>query len=169
MEKEYPKRKHPRLKDFDYSSGGAYFITICTYKRRKIFSDVITADGNSDPQSSVAYTKFGHIAEKQLLLLENRYPNLAVDRYVIMPNHIHVIFFLNDDTAGVNPRLTVMDVVCAYKSLTSKDCKDNGFNDRLFQTSFYEHVIRNKDDYDNTVKYILENPTKWYFDEMYSP
>lgn len=65
-------------------------------------------------------------------------------------------------------RPTVMDVVCAYKSLTSKDCKDNGFNDRLFQTSFYEHVIRNKDDYDNTVKYILENPSKWYFDELYS-
>ncbi len=165
---EYPKRKHPRLKNYDYSSCGAYFITICTNKRRKVFSKVITGDDDSDLQGSVEYTEFGHIAEKQLLALEDRYPNLIVDKYVIMPNHIHAILFLKDCAAGVNPRPTVIDAVCAYKSLTSKECKSKGLSDSLFQASFYEHVIRNKDDYDKTVKYILENPLKWYFDELYS-
>ena len=64
-------------------------------------------------------------------------------------------------------RPTIMDVVCAYKSLTSIQCKKNGFSTKIFQTSFYEHVIRDRRDYDEIVKYIDENPMRWYYDELY--
>ena len=84
-----------------------------------------------------------------------------------MPNHIHIIFVFTNETAGASPRPTVMDVVCAYKSLTTRECKKNGFLGKLFQTSFYEHIIRNNEDYSDIAKYIYENPAKWYYDELY--
>ena len=111
---------------------------------------------------------FGKIAEKQLLLLEDRYPCLSVDRYVIMPNHIHVILILDCEVAGASPRPTVMDVVCAYKSLTTIECKKMGLTEKLFQTSFYDHVIRDREDYEKHVRYICENPVRWRYDELYS-
>ena len=102
-----------------------------------------------------------------MLLLEDRYPCLAVDQYVIMPNHIHAIMILNGETAGASPRPTIMDMVCAYKSLTTRECKKNGFDEKLFQNSFYDHVIRDREDYDAHARYIAENPMRWSFDELY--
>ena len=103
-----------------------------------------------------------------MALLAQRYPNLTVDRFVIMPNHIHVILFLKNDAAGASPRPTLMDIVCAYKSLTTRECKKSGFSGKLFQDSFYEHIIRGREDHEEIVKYICENPLRWYFDELYA-
>ena len=101
-------------------------------------------------------------------MLEDRYPCLSVDRYVIMPNHIHVIVILDGDAAGASPRPTIMDAICAYKSLTTRECKKIGMTGKLFQTSFYEHIIRGREDYEEIVKYIYENPLRWYYDELYT-
>ena len=178
-EKELPKRKHTRLQNFDYSTTGAYFITICTQNRQCALSKVVGRGQARNPQSSlyslrrtprapaetngIEYTSLGKIAERQLLLLEERYPFLSVDQYVIMPNHIHVILILDNQTAGASPRPTVMDIVCAFKSLTTRECKKDGFQGSLFQTSFYDHVIRDREDYEKRVKYIEENPMRWYY------
>ena len=70
--------------------------------------------------------------------------------------------------AGACSRPTIMDIVCAYKSLTTRECKKNGFDGKLFQTSFYEHIIRGQEDYDEIAKYIYENPMQWYCDELYA-
>ena len=115
----------------------------------------------------VEYTKFGKIAERNLLLLEKRYSCLKIDRYVIMPNHIHIIFIIDNEAAGASPRPTVMDIVCAYKSLTAIECKKNGLEDKMFQSSFFEHVIRDMDDYNVIAKYIYENPVRWHYDELF--
>ena len=101
------------------------------------------------------------------MLLEQRYPSLKIDRYVIMPNHIHMILML-EETAGVSPLPTVMDIVCAYKSLTTRQCKKVQPIDKLFQTSFYEHVVRGREDYHEIVEYIVNNPKKWELDALYS-
>ena len=106
MENKLPKRKHPRLNDFDYSSNGAYFITVCTQNRRCTLSRIVGRGLAPAETSDVKYTSFGKIAEQQLLLLEKRYNNLTVDKYVIMPNHIHAILILDDETAGASPRPT---------------------------------------------------------------
>ena len=158
------QRKHPRLKNYDYSSAGAYFITICTNNRRCVLSQI------TDRELAPNKTVFGEIAEQQLLLLQEKYPHLYLDHYVIMPNHIHAILILKnlEETAGASPRPTIMDIVCAYKSLTTRECKNHGFSDKLFQSSFFEHVIRDKEDYEIHVKYIHENPLRWYFDELYA-
>ena len=167
-EKELPKRKHPRLDNYDYSSAGAYFITICTQNRRCVLSRIVGRGLAPAETTAIEYTSLGEIAEKQLFLLANRYPYLTIDQYVIMPNHIHIIMILNSKAAGASPRPTVTDIICAYKSLTTRECKKNGFDGKLFQTSFYEHIIRNSDDYNEIAKYIYENPMRWKFDKLYT-
>ena len=141
-EKELPKRKHPRLDNYDYSSAGAYFITICTQNRRCVLSRIVGRGLAPAETTAIEYASLGDIAEKQLFLLADRYPSLTIDQYVIMPNHIHAILILNGETAGASPRPTLTDIVCTYKSLTTRECKKSGFREKLFQTSFYEHIIR---------------------------
>ncbi|MBQ8288385.1 MAG: transposase [Clostridia bacterium] len=92
----------------------------------------------------------------------------VIDQYVIMPNHIHIVLLIGIEAAGASPRPTVMDIICAYKSLTTRECKKNGWKNKLFQTSFHDHNVRNRDDYDEIVKYIYENPMRWKFDGSYA-
>ena len=167
-EKELAKRKHPRLENYDYSSAGAYFVTICTQNRRCMLSRIVGRGLAPAETIKIKYTSFGEIARRQLLLLEDRYPYLSVDQYAIMPNHIHAIIILGGETAGASPRPTITDIICAYKSLTTIECKKNGFKDKIFQTSFYDHIIRSREDYEEIAKYIHENPLRWHFDELYA-
>ena len=101
------------------------------------------------------------------MLLEQRYPSLKIDQYVIMPNHIHAILLLKE-SIETNQRPTIMDIVCAYKSLTTRQCKLMQPIDKLFQTSFYEHVLRGRKDYDEIAEYIVNNPKQWELDTLYS-
>ena len=107
MENSLPQRKHPRLKHYDYSTAGAYYITICTQNRQCLLARII--GGGMEP-AKIQYTPYGKIAEEQLFLLEKRYPFLRIDQYVIMPNHIHVIFLL-ENTAGASPRPTFSFII----------------------------------------------------------
>ena len=99
MEHFLPQRKHPRLKNYDYSTAGAYYITICTHDRRCLLAHIA---GQALAPAEIQYTEHGEMAKRQLLLLEERYPNLKVDQYVIMPNHIHAILVL-EEAAGASP------------------------------------------------------------------
>ena len=164
MDDKLPKRKHPRLKNFDYSKSGAYFITICTHNKQCLLSQIV---GQGLAPAENRYTTYGEIAKEQLFLLEKRYPSVKIDQYVIMPNHIHAIIMLND-AAGASPRPTITDVICAYKSLTTRECKKIKAIDKVFQTSFYEHVIRGQDDYAEIAEYIANNPKRWELDQLYS-
>ena len=164
MENTFPKRKHPRLEQYDYSTAGGYFITICTHHRRCLLSRIV---GQGLAPAEIQYTPYGDIARKQLLLLEERSPSVNVDHFVIRPNHIHAVLIL-EDTAGTSPRPTIMDVVCAYKSLTTRECKRIVPIDKVFQASFYEHVIRGPADYDEIAQYIQNNPKQWELDQLYA-
>ena len=165
IEKNLPSRKHPRLEKYDYSSLGAYFVTICTQDRKPLLSRIV---GRGLAPAATEYTAYGEIAEKQLLLLPERYPSVKIEQYVIMPDHIHAVLFLENTAAGASPRPTIMDVVCTYKSLTTRECKKIQPIKKLFQSSFYEHIIRNYDDYQEIVKYIHENPSRWYYEKRNS-
>ena len=167
-QKELPKRKHPRLKWFDYSTCGAYFVTICTQNRKCLLSHIVGRGLAPAEEKITECTWLGEIAEQQLLLLKERYSFLTVDQYVIMPNHIHAILIFDDKAAGASPRPTLSDVMCAYKSLTTRECRRRGFKEKLFQASFFEHIIRNLDDYQNIAKYIYDNPCQWYYDKLYT-
>ena len=164
MDNSLPKRKHPRLDHYDYSSPGAYFVTVCTQNRRCLLSRIV---GRGLAPAEIQYTAYGQIAKDQLWLLEQRFPSLKIDQYVIMPNHIHMILVL-EEAAGVNPRPTITNIVCAYKSLVTRQCMLLQPIDKLFQTFFYEHVIRGREDYNEIAEYIVNNPKKWELDSLYS-
>ena len=160
MENCLPKRKHPRLDNYDYTTAGAYFVTICTQNRRCLLSNIV---GRGLAPAEMVYTSYGNIAKDQLFLLEKRYPSLKIDQYVIMPNHIHVIMLLEQSGAHM-----ISDIVCAYKSLTTRACKKVAPIERIVQTSFYEHVIRGQKDYDEIAEYIANNPKQWELDKLYA-
>ena len=167
-ESDFPKRKQHRLSGYDYSKSGYYHVTICTEGRKPVLSTV--GRGLAPAANTVTLTEIGKTAEEQLLLLESRYPFVRIDRYVIMPNHIHIVFALFGKTAGASPRPTLFDIVCAYKSCTTRICNKllQTPERKIFQTSFYDEIIRNQAAYDEISKYIFENPMKWEEDELFT-
>ena len=175
MDKELPKRKPTRLDYFDYNSSGAYFLTICTENRRKILSRIVGGDVLDAPQNDVSYlpkrielSYYGKIADKYINQLNDYYENIKVDRYVIMSNHVHIILFVSTDGASRTSPPTkqhsiVSRFISTFKRFCNKECSE-----KIWQRTFYDHIIRDQRDYEEHIKYIHENPAKWYFDELYS-
>ena len=85
----YPVRKRLRLKEYDYSSDGYYFVTICARKRQKLFGDIYDTSLNT-----VKLSPIGKVVEKHIRQINQHYVNVSVDKYVVMPNHIHLIVIL---------------------------------------------------------------------------
>ena len=158
-EMEYKDRKYPRLKEYNYSLPGYYYVTIHNERNAPLLSRI--ERGDMYHRAYVNLTEIGVIAIEELLLLEKRYTYLLIDKYVIMPTHIHAIFRL---TAGMLPRPGLTDVVGAYKSLTTRaiNAARNTPGRKQFQRSFYETVIRNETAYRSCWKYIDENPDRWW-------
>ena len=155
---EFPKRKHPRLKNYDYSQNGVYFITICSFQKQKIFSSILI-----DPEGEAINTlsPFGEITKKQIEEIQTRFPGMAIDKYVIMPNHIHLLLIVND------PGKSVCDVICAFKSITAKQCRKTDPVLNVFQTSFHDHIVRDESDYQRIWNYIDTNVQRWEKDCFY--
>ena len=174
---ELPKRKSTRLKKFDYSSVGAYFVTICIRDRKQILSDIVrtpvtatvaVGEGLAPPEYSVRLKPCGEVAKEQLQFIENRFPSVTVEDFVIMPDHIHAIVFLHGKAGGASPSPTLNDVICAFKSLTSRICKQQYDIEKMFQRSFAEHIVRDREDYEIRRKYICENPMRWYYKHLFT-
>ncbi len=163
MSELYPKRKNNRLRDYDYNQVGAYFITICTENRSCLLSAIET-DGNNC--TSCTLTVYGKIADKYIQQLNVFYEHISVEYYVIMPNHIHLLLVIHDSSKTSNSNLQ-NSVVSQFISTLKRFCnKEYGRN--IWQAHFYDHVIRDKQDYDIRIKYIYENPIRWYYDELYA-
>ena len=170
MDKELPKRKHPRLKGYDYSSVGAYFITICVEDMCAILGEVIVGrDDLGAPQMKLS--KFGLIVQQYLEQIELYYQNVFIDKYVVMPNHVHVMIRISrDNIASISsgaprssrPTTVIPRIIAVFKRLTNKEF---GFN--MWQDSYHDHIIRDEDDYLKYWQYIENNPAKWAEDKYY--
>lgn len=165
---EFKNRKHPRISLYDYSTSGAYFVTICTKDRKQLFSVI------EKPNDALPCTKLkpcGEILQQQLLLLEDRYPHVKIAHYIIMPEHIHILMHLKNKTkeeqdANIS-RADLNSVICTFKSLTTRMIKKQFPEiESVFQTSFFEHIIRNPDDYKETEYYIVNNPVRRYYKDL---
>jgi len=164
-------RKNPRLSGYDYSHAGAYFVTVCVKERRHLLCSIENTTTNpvGRPLAAavVRLSTWGEIVRQELIALENRFSCLKVDKYVIMPNHVHAILILESEAAEASGRPTIPEIMRAWKSLSSRRCKLNGLNYPLWQTSFYDHIIRDEQDYLTRWKYIDDNPAKWAEDDYY--
>ena len=171
MNKNLPKRKNIRLKNYDYSEYGAYFITICTEKRRKILSKIadidfeIVGEGSPLPQLTI----YGEIVDKWINSISEKYSSVAVDYYMIMPNHIHLLLSIVKKDGREDPSPTVASIIGWFKYNVTKDINQSRkvTGEKFFQRSYYDHIVRNQKDYEEISKYIHENPLKWEFDELY--
>ena len=158
---ELPKRKQNRLTEYDYSTPNAYFITVCTQDRKNLFwTDVGAAISR---QENVSLTDLGIVVKQSIDEIPEHYPAITVDNYVIMPNHIHLLLQINADIDG-RPMAapTISTVVNQMKGVISKRA---GFS--VWQKGFYDHVIRNDNDYRDIWNYIEGNPGKWTEDKLY--
>ena len=159
---EYHNRKYPRLKEYNYSLPGYYYVTIHNEHGAIQLSSI--NPGDIRHRASVSLTQTGMIAVEQLMLLEQRYSYVRIDKYVVMPTHVHVILRLLD---GTLPRPGLTDIVGAYKSLVTRavNAVHNTPGQKQFQRSFYETVIRSEKAYQSCWKYIDENPDRWGMQE----
>lgn len=156
--KELPKRKQIRLREFDYTKDGVYFITICTKDRACILSQItVGQDAHILPQAKL--TEYGRIVEKHILLIP------GIDSYVVMPNHIHLMIVKENMCGGTMKASCPTNLSSDIRSFKTVVTKEIG--KPIWQPRFYDHIIR--DDYDYMIhrQYIDENPLKWTLDKYY--
>ncbi len=175
-------RRPIRLKNYDYSKPGYYYVTICTQNRECLFGNIM--DGE------MVFSAAGNMIQKWWLELENKYTNIGLDIFQIMPNHIHGIIIINNVGANLCVRPydknkeeilngqthrsapTIGRMIQWIKTMTTNEyirsVKQNRwepFKNRLWQRNYYEHIIRNDKELDEIRKYITENPAKWAEDK----
>ena len=163
---EKPTRKRNRLENYNYNWTSSYFLTLCTTDRKCILSKVIKTviENNTDSleklvpvNAYVELTDIGKITEKYIIATNEYYDNINVEHYIIMPNHIHLLIYIKDDgdqSKGANA--IVPKYVSTLKRFINKEI---GYN--IFQRSYYDHIIRNEKDFNETWDYIDANPIVW--------
>ena len=192
MNRSLPNRQSIRLKHYDYSQPGFYFVTIGTENRIHRFGNI--TDGN------IQLNQLGKIVTKQWNDLPNRFPNIQLDQYITMPNHIHGIIRVGaplagarNDFAGARNNMvrrdlranvhrdratarvapTIGNIIGSYKSLCVHNClqwiKSNNssfFIGKLWQRNYWEHIVRNENELNLIRDYIRQNPQKWEMDKL---
>ena len=154
-----PERKPNRQQMYDYQTPGYYFLTFCTVGRACLLGHVTEAEETQ--QSSMILSETGVVVDEAIRAIPVHYPGAALDKYVIMPNHVHLILALQDEGA---PCPSISRIVQQLKGVISKRLGKN-----IWQIHFHDHVIRNEQDYREIWQYIDNNPTKWFLDRYYVP
>ena len=167
------RRASIRMRDFDYASTGAYFVTISAHNKECLFGAV---DGEA-----MAVNELGAIVREEWLKTPNIRPNVSIDEFVVMPNHFHAIVFITENRRGVlqyaptttgtntihSPSQTIGAIVRGFKGATTKCI--NILRDTpgvpVWQRNYYERVVRNDRELDSIRRYICNNPLKWADDE----
>ncbi|MGM9553290.1 MAG: transposase [Faecousia sp.] len=163
---ERPTRKPNRLPEYNYSQNGAYFVTICTGDKQNLFWNAVGADiirpqmENEDFVLHLPLSEYGRIAEQGILNIPQCYPSVTVEKYCIMPNHIHMILSFSHDCGRIISAPTLSRVVGQMKRWVSKQIGAG-----IWQKSYYERVIRNGTEYEEIWQYIQENPLKYLLKE----
>ena len=164
-----------RLKTYDYSQQGAYFVTVCTGNRLCLFGDI--DDGK------MRLSPIGDIVRKFWLESPKHFHNADLDQFIIMPNHIHGIIVLVGDGievkrrgvqlnaptmnyySQISPRRNTLSVIArTFKGALTKWCKNNCFEYFRWQRNYYDHIVRNEKELNAIREYIIYNPIKWELD-----
>ena len=173
-------RRSIRLPHYDYSLPGACFVTICIQNRKCLLGHIVAG--------KMILNDAGQMVERWLAILNSKFSNVQTDSFVIMPNHFHGIVMIQNETVGADPR--VCPLVCPalkkgahtgaplhrivqwFKTMTTNEYIrriESGhwppFHKRLWQRNYYEHVIRNEEEWNRIREYIKNNPLNWEIDE----
>lgn len=165
-----PNRKRNRLTGYDYSSPGIYFVTICTKDRAPILSRISAGTTVlDDPQNELS--EIGKLVHMEICNIETHYKNVAIDKFVIMPNHVHLLIRI---TERINPfptkRYDIPNVVGKFKAAVTRAVGKAFMPSApkpLWQSSFHDHIVRGEKDYKKLWEYIENNPAKWALDCLF--
>jgi putative transposase len=177
-----PQKHHRhsiRLQNYDYAQPGGYFITTVTYHRNLLFGEIVNEE--------MQLNDFGKVAEECWRAIPEHFPNVELGASVVMPNHVHGIIIIKENTLTKNSPLTVgarhvsplpqpsnphgfkrgsiSAIVGSFKAAVSKHIAREHNATGIWQRNYYEHVIRNQEDWDRIHKYIESNPSQWAEDE----
>ena len=149
-------RKTNRLKEYDYNQSGYYFITICIQNMKELLGAIVGGGVLDAPQ--VMLSSFGQLIERQLSAINTHYARIDVQKYIIMPNHIHILMAINNEMTGFSsPANAILpSFISTFKRFVHKEC-----GTKLFQRSYHDYIIRNESDYLRIWNYIDTNPAKW--------
>ena len=182
---EKPERKKNRLKDYDYSQSGAYFITICVKDKQNLLWDGMNVGAHSVrphlPDAQFTLSSVGTVAEKAIKNIEKIYESVTVDKYIVMPNHIHMILVLGKNLNGdggahcaplqcpvdlqvVKQNPAISRIIKQFKEYVTKQA---GYP--VWQKSYHDRIIRNEKEYQRIWQYIESNPLNWEFDCYFKP
>ena len=163
---DFPKRKTIRLPEYDYDMPGYYFITICTKDKKPLLYQIV---GTGLPDGlQVRFSQHGRIARQQLQAMRDFYKGLRLDKYVIMPNHIHMILAVENSGDGPSGRPVPTNTKISKFVGTFKRFCNKSYGVNIWQYRSYDHVIRSERDYQRIWKYIDGNPGKWTEDCFYT-
>jgi REP element-mobilizing transposase RayT len=163
MTTDLPQRKPNRLADYDYGRNGAYFVTICARDKHEFFGRIVGAN-SVHPYPTLEPSDIGGVVIREIEKLSDIYQTVLLDRYVVMPNHLHIILLITDIGGfGQTPSApTLSRVIKQWKGVVTKQI---GFSP--WQKSFHDHIIWSKEDYARIAKYIQNNPATWERDCFY--
>lgn len=174
--KEMRQRQSLRLRGYDYSQAGAYYVTICTHNRACLFGEVINGEMVLNP--------VGHIVESEWKRTEDIRKDVVLDAVVVMPNHVHMIVFCvgadrrpptNHPSGGPqsapttlrsNPTTVLGNIFKGFKSATTVKINQHRQTPGtpVWQRGYYDHIVRNDDDLNRIRQYITDNPMQWALD-----
>ena len=162
-----PQRKHIRLRDFDYSSANAYFITVCVKHFERLLGTI---------RSGICrLSEIGAEAAAYLQTIPEIYPDVILDEFIIMPNHLHAIIIIDRHSSSYQSNAfgkpvagSVSMHVNHFKGRVKKWCKNNSWSEFDWQPKFHDHVIRNEQEYWLIKNYIIHNTRNWQDDRFYT-
>lgn len=158
------RRRSIRLKGYDYTQPGGYFVTIVTYQRDCLFGKIVGEE--------MRLNEFGKIADECWRAIPEHFPSVELGSYVVMPNHVHGIIVINDGR-GTRSRAptreqfqkpvtgSIPTIVQTYKAAVTRRIGQEFNATGIWQRNYYEHIIRNHEDWNRIHKYIEANPSMW--------
>ena len=155
-----PNRRSIRLKQYDYHSKGVYHVTICARHRECLFGRI--------EDRRMILNAAGKVVEDELLAMPTHFSDIEVESYVVMPNHVHLLLAMCVGADAINGVPTMNyslgQIIGAFKAGVSRR-----LGQAVWQSRYYDHIIRNENDLLETMEYIQNNPTAWEKDDYYLP
>ena len=161
-------RKPIRLACFDYSLQGVYFLTICANERKALFGRVMDAGETEEPE--VQLNALGRIVERNIGIISTVYPMISVEKYVVMPNHVHLLLLVKDEYCSDSVRrdkMLIPKAIQSFKASVTRQYKPNG--GPIWQARYFDHVVRSDDEFLRIWQYIANNPAQWAEDCYHTP
>jgi putative transposase len=161
-------RRSIRLKGYNYSSAGAYFVTVCSHNHQCLFGSI--------SEGRMILIDAGKFVNKCWLEIPEHFPHVTLDKFIVMPNHIHGIIIIEDVNVGANnysplqrnqfrsPFRTIGSIIRGLKIGVTKWFRANTNVNNVWQRNYYEHIIRNEKELNKIREYIINNPLKWHLD-----